>query len=43
MPQLKALAPNGSEPAFAITQGLVLVFFLALIYRAASRFRRSAF
>jgi hypothetical protein len=43
MPQLKALAPNGSEPAFAITQGLVLAAFIALIYRAASRFRSSAF
>jgi hypothetical protein len=43
MPQLKALAPTGSELAFAVTQGLVLLAFLALIYRAATRFRTSAF
>ncbi len=40
MPQLKALAPTGSEPAFAVTQGLVLLVFVALIYRAATTFRR---
>jgi hypothetical protein len=35
MPQLKELAPTGSEPAFAITQGLVLLIALVLIYQAA--------
>lgn len=43
MPQLKALAPDGGGPAFAITQGLVLLAFIALIYRAVKRFRASAF
>jgi len=41
MPQLKALAPNGSEPPFGITQGLVLVVFVWLIYQAVKRFRRA--
>ncbi len=39
MPQLKALAPNGSEPPFAITQGLVLLLALVLIYQATRSFR----
>ena len=42
-PPLKALAPNGSEPPFGITQGLVLAVFIWLIYAAAKRVRRSAF
>ena len=42
MPQLKALAPNGSEPPFGITQGLVLAVFVWLIYQAVKRFRRRA-
>ena len=41
VPLIKALAPNGSEPPFGITQGLVLVVFIWLIYAAAKRFRRS--
>lgn len=40
-PQLKTLAPNGSELPFAITHGLVLAAFIWLIYRAAKRFRRA--
>lgn len=40
VPLLKALAPNGSEPPFGITQGLVLLVFIWLIYLAAKRFRR---
>jgi len=35
MPQLAALAPGGSGPAFAVTQGLVLLIAIALIYQAA--------
>jgi len=41
VPLIKALAPNGSEPPFGITQGLVLAIFIWLIYAAAKRFRRS--
>jgi hypothetical protein len=41
LPQLKALAPNGSEPPFGITQGLVLVVFIWLIYAAVKSFRRA--
>jgi hypothetical protein len=41
VPLIKALAPNGSEPPFGITQGLVLAVFIWLIYAAAKRFRRS--
>ena len=41
LPQLKALAPNGSEPPFAISQGLVLLVFIWLIYLAVQRFRRA--
>ncbi|WP_159951527.1 hypothetical protein [Rhizobium sp. 18065] len=39
VPTLNALAPNGSEPPFAIAQGLVLVAFLGLGYLATVRFR----
>lgn len=38
-PDLKALAPNQSEPPFAITQGAVLVTFLWLGFLAVKRFR----
>lgn len=41
MPQLAALAPGGSGPAFAITQGLVLLIALALIYQAAKNSGRT--
>lgn len=41
VPLIKVLAPNGSEPPFGITQGLVLAVFIWLIYAAAKRFRRS--
>ena len=40
VPVLNALAPKGSEPPFAITQGLVLAVFVWLIYQALKRFRR---
>jgi hypothetical protein len=39
LPALQTLAPGGSGPSFAITQGLVLLVFLALIVAAARRFR----
>ena len=41
IPALKALAPNQTEPPFAIAQGVVLVAFLALGYLAVRRFRRA--
>lgn len=39
VPALKAMAPTGSEPPFAIAQGVVLVVFLYVGVRAAMRFR----
>lgn len=36
---LNAYAPTGSEPPFAITQGIVLVFFIFLIVIGIRRFR----
>lgn len=39
VPALNALAPNGSEPPFAIAQGIVLVIFVVLTIAAARRFR----
>ena len=38
VPALHALAPNGSEPPFAIAQGVVLLAFLVLGYLALRRF-----
>ncbi|HEY5895448.1 MAG TPA: hypothetical protein VIT91_19680 [Chthoniobacterales bacterium] len=38
-PALKELAPTQSEPAFGISQGLVLVVFLSLGIAAVRRFR----
>jgi len=37
--RLHALAPTGSEPPFAITQGVVLVLFIVLSIIALIRFR----
>ena len=37
--RLHALAPTGSEPPFAITQGIVLLAFVALSVLALIRFR----
>ena len=37
--RLRALAPTGSEPPFAITQGVVLVLFIVLGIIALMRFR----
>ncbi|TXJ21770.1 MAG: hypothetical protein E6Q28_06005 [Afipia sp.] len=36
---LNAYAPTGSEPPFAITQGIVLVFFIFLIVIGIRRFK----
>jgi hypothetical protein len=39
VPFLHDLAPTGSEPPFAVTQGIVLLIFIALGVWAAMRFR----
>jgi hypothetical protein len=39
VPFLHDLAPTGSEPPFAVTQGIVLLIFIALGVLAAMRFR----
>lgn len=39
LPALNALAPNGSEPPFAIAQAIVLLALLVLGYFAVKRFR----
>jgi hypothetical protein len=39
VPVLKALAPTQSEPPFALTQGVVLIVFIALTILATLRFR----
>jgi hypothetical protein len=39
VPALEALAPNGSEPPFAVAQAIVLVAFVGLTIAAARRFR----
>lgn len=41
LPALHALAPNGSEPPFAIAQGAVLLFYVVTGYLAVRRFARS--
>lgn len=38
VPALRALAPTGSEPPFAIAEGLLLVAFVGLTWLAARRF-----
>ncbi len=38
IPALHRLAPNGSEPPFAVAQGLVLLFFVLFGYRAVKGF-----
>jgi hypothetical protein len=42
VPALHELAPTGSEPPFAIVQGIVLVIFIALGIWAAIKFRPDA-
>ncbi|MEI9932567.1 MAG: hypothetical protein WDM89_19020 [Rhizomicrobium sp.] len=39
IPALHALAPQGSEPPFAIVQGAVLIFYVATGFLAVRRFR----
>ena len=38
VPALHALAPEGTEPPFAITQGLLLVLFVIAGFLAVRRF-----
>ncbi len=42
IPALNAIAPNGNEPAVAITQGIVLMGFLFVGWRAFKQFRPPA-
>ena len=42
LPALHALAPNGTEPPFAVAQGLTLVLFVVLGVQAFRRFRPQA-
>lgn len=42
VPALNALAPQGTEPPFAIAQGIVLVLFVIAGYLAVRRFRPGA-
>jgi hypothetical protein len=42
IPALKALAPQGNEPPFAIAQGIVLVLFVIAGYLSVRRFRPAA-
>jgi hypothetical protein len=39
VPALTALAPTASEPPFAAAQGLLLLVFIGLGYKAVKRFR----
>lgn len=39
IPALHALAPTGKEPPFAVAQGLLLLVFIVLGFRAIKRFR----
>src|SRR4029434_2738429 len=41
VPALHALAPNGSEPPFAIAQSIVLVAFVVFTILANKKFRRA--
>jgi len=38
VPPLRAMAPTQSEPPFAVAQGIVLLLFAVLGYRAATKF-----
>ena len=42
VPALHELAPEGNEPAFVLTQGLVLVLFVIAGFLAVRRFRPAA-
>ena len=39
VPALRAMAPTQSEPPFAIAQGILLVIFIWLIWKAVKNFR----
>jgi hypothetical protein len=39
IPVLHTLAPSGSEPAFTVTQGIVLVFYVVTGFLGVKRFR----
>ncbi len=41
IPVLRAMAPTGSEPPFAIAQGVLLMIFIALGVLAVRRFRKA--
>jgi hypothetical protein len=41
VPGLKALAPTQTEPAFKITQLVVLLVFVAITVLATTKFRRA--
>jgi hypothetical protein len=38
VPELKAIAPTQSSPAFGLTQGLILILFVAVTFRAVKKF-----
>jgi hypothetical protein len=42
VPALHALAPNGNEPPFAVTQGVVLLLFVVGGFLAVRRYRPTA-
>jgi hypothetical protein len=42
MPALVEIAPTQKEPAFALTQGVVLVVFIALGIAATGQFRNAS-
>jgi hypothetical protein len=39
VPELKAIAPTQSSPAFGLTQGAILILFIAVTFRAYKRFQ----
>lgn len=39
VPELHAIAPTQSSPAFGLTQGLILILFVAVTFRAYKRFQ----
>jgi hypothetical protein len=38
VPELKAIAPTQASPAFGLTQGLILILFIAVTFRATKKF-----
>jgi hypothetical protein len=39
VPELHAIAPTQQSPAFGLTQGLILILFVAVTFRAVKRFQ----